>query len=252
MKKIISICLFILLTSFCLNAGEEPVKFATGEWKPYVGEKMENYGFASEVISTACKASGLNYEYNFYPWKRAEKNVLIGSEFATFPFKETPERLKKFNFSDTLYKSNYGILILKSNKKLQNFKYSKVEDLKGFRVGIVANTEPIKLPVKKAGGIIEEVPSSEKNIKKLEYGRLDFYIDDRAVIFQSINEIYNKKEIKKFVLLDEKFGEENEFKLMVSKKYPNSDKILKQFNKGLRLIKQNGEYQNILNKYGMK
>lgn len=251
MKKLIIFILFSLTATLAF-AEEKPITFAIGEWNPYTGEKLKNYGLATEIVSAACDSVGIKYKYTFYPWKRAENNVQDGVDFATFPFKRTSERIVKFNFSDTLFNSSYGILILKDHKKTAGFKFTEPKDLAGFKVGIVAGTDPIKLPVEKAGGVIEEVQNSEQNINKLESERIDFYIDDAAVIYQTLNRIYNETQAKKFTMLDKRFGDENEFQLMVSKTYPKSNEILSKFNEGLKKIKENGEYSKILKQYGLK
>jgi len=89
-------------------------------------------------------------------------------------------------------------------------------------------------------------------LKKLEINRIDFFIEDRAVIYQGLKKTYNEQQIKNFAFLNERFGNNNEYKIMVSKNYPNSKTLLEKLNKGLSIIKKNGEYQKILEKYGMK
>lgn len=81
-------------------------------------------------------------------------------------------------------------------------------------------------------------------------GRRDFYIDDQAVIYDSIKRIF-PNEIKYFAVLEKPFDEARENYVMVSRKYPNSAKILEKFNYGLEIIKKNGEYERIIKKYNL-
>lgn len=229
------------------------VRFAIGEWEPYTGQNMEAYGMASEVVTAACAATGLKVEYEFFPWKRAEANVQRGTHFATFPYQETADREPKYYFSDSLCRSTNGILLHRGNARIASFSYANPEDLKGFRVGTLAGSDAINLPLRNAGAEVEEVQNVEQNLKKLEMNYLDCVIDDRPVLHMAVKKLFGADLAKRseFYLADKGFGGVTDYKLMVSRTYPNARDLLARFNAGLKLIKANGEYPKILKKYGM-
>lgn len=231
----------------------DSVKFAIGEWEPYTGQKMEAYGVISEVVTAACKAGGLTAEYAFFPWKRAEAGVEGGTYFATFPYQETRDRNTKYHFSEILFKSPNGILLRKGNPRTAKFTYSSPSDLKGFRIGTLAGSDALILPLRDAGADVEEVQAVEQNIKKLELNRLDVVIDDRPVLFMATKKFCGSDvaKLSQFHFTDKDFGSNKEYKLMVSKKYPGSRELLNKLNTGLKAIKASGEYQKILKKYGL-
>lgn len=253
MKTIASFFSIVLSLLFVcsVSAEETKVPFAIGEWEPYTGEKIENSGMAGEIVTAACKAVGLQAVYEFVPWKRAENNVLNGSQFGTFPYKEMPERTANYLFSNTLFSSSFGILRHKKNSKTSTLKYEKADDFQGHSVGIITGTDAIKFPLEKAGAKVEEIPTGEQNLKKLEAGRIDFYIDDKAVIFQALKKNYNAEQMNEFEFLQSDFGEKNDFKIMISKQYKDSKELLVQINDGLEKIKESGEKKSILAKYGL-
>ena len=252
MKKfamILSVILTFMLSGSLSAASDVP--FAIGEWAPYTGEAIDNHGMASEIVSAACKAVGLNAAFSFEPWKRAEHAVQSGNSFGTFPYKEMAERQTDFLFSDTLFSSSFVILAYARNSKTDGFQYGKDADFKDFSVGIVAGTSAIKNPLTALGVKVEEVTRAEQNLKKLKAGRIDFYIDDRSVVRQALKETFSEAEMADFTFLDKGFGDTNEFKIMVSKKYPDSAALLKQINDGIAKITASGEHAAILIKYGM-
>ena len=242
---------FSLLFIVGVSAEETKIKFSIGEWEPYTGEKIENFGMATEFVTAACKAVGLQAEFDFSPWKRAEHNVLSGSSFGTFPYKEIQERTGDYLFSNTLFSSSFGILKYKKNAKTSSFKFVSAEDFKTYTVGIVAGTDAIKIPLEKAEVKVEDVPTGDQNLKKLEAGRLDFYIDDKAVIFQALKRNYSAEQMAEFEFLESSFGEKNDFKIMISKAYPESNALLEKINDGLNKIIESGEHKTILAKYGL-
>lgn len=92
-KTVIIYCIFLSIP-FIGKASEIP--FATGEWAPFTGKKLPEYGMITEIVSAACSAANLTPQYHFYPWKRAELNVVEGNVFATFPYRKTSKREKLF------------------------------------------------------------------------------------------------------------------------------------------------------------
>lgn len=232
---------------------EDRVKFAIGEWEPYTGQQMESQGMVTEIVTAACIAAGLKVEYAFFPWRRAESNVEAGSHFATFPYRITKDRSLKYDFSDTLIRSSNGILFHKGNPRTSHFVYANLEDLKDFRIGIIAGADAIRLPLQQIGADVEEVQNVDQNIKKLASARLDCVIDDRPVLFQALRKTYGSEvdKLNGFRFSERGFGETTTYCLLVSRKYPNAKALLQKFNAGLKQIKAGGAYQKILKNHGM-
>ena len=208
MKKLLVLCaiVFSFYIAISVSAAEVEVKFSIGEWEPYTGRKIENYGMASAIVAAACEAANIKPIFEFMPWKRGEQTVMDGGNFATFPYKEIEERKSNYMFSATLFSSNFAMLTHYKNSKLSQFSYQKPKDLQPYSIGIVAGTDAIKFPLEKVGVQVEEVPTAEQNLKKLETGRIDFYIDDKAVIYQALKKSYGPEQMADFVFLKEYFG----------------------------------------------
>jgi polar amino acid transport system substrate-binding protein len=104
--------------------------------------------------------------------------------------------------------------------------------------------------LEKADLKFESTTSIDQSIHKLVAGRLDFCIDDRVVLYDAILRLY-PDEINHFKFLPKPFGKKTPTGLLVSRMYPKAKIILDKFNKGLVIIKQNGEYDRIVQKYRM-
>lgn len=253
MKRSLLFWLVTAVIIFSTNtmAEETTISFSIGEWAPYTVENVDGHGMATEIVTAACKAAGLVAEYEFAPWKRAENNVQAGKNFGTFPYKVIESRLETFVFSDTMFSNSFGVVTHAANTKTTGFIFSKPGDFKGFKVGIIAGTDAIKNALSAEGIEVEEVQDVKQNLSKLEVGRIDFYIDDKAVIYQAIQSNYPGDKARNFVFTDKGFGEMNDWKIMVSKEYPGGADILEKINGGLKKIKETGEYETIMKKYGM-
>ena len=122
-----------------------------------------------------------------------------------------------------------------------------------MRVGTLAGSDAVSLPLQRAGADIYEVQDITQNLMKLEGHRLDCVVDDRPVLRAAL-EVYCGKDLRRrdqFYFADAAFGPATEYRLMVSRRYPGSRDLLEKFNAGLRKLKTTGEYQRLLKQHGM-
>lgn len=230
-----------------------PVRFAIGEWAPYTRQEQPSLGMATEIVTAASMAAGLEPDYQIFPWKRAEARVLDGSFFATFPYQETPERKGAFLFSEIICRSSNALLLHRGNARMNAFRFSKAEDLDGLRIGTLAGSDAVSAPLRQSGALVEEVQSVDQNLRKLEADRIDCIIDDRPVLYAALVAYCagDAQRLGRFYFAERPFGSATDYRLMVSMRYPDARVLLARFNAGLRKIKANGEYQKILRKYGL-
>ncbi|MBF0230103.1 MAG: transporter substrate-binding domain-containing protein [Desulfamplus sp.] len=245
MKKIILLVVLVFLSATICSAAK--VILVTGEWPPYTSEKMEGYGFLSEIVSAVFKEAGVEIEYQFYPWLRCEKNIKEGKAYAAFPYIITDERKAIYDFSDPLGKSSFCLFYLKSNIKT-DVVWEKYEDLKKYNVGGTAGYWYEKA-FADAGIKLDLASSDELGVKKLHGGRFDLLATDELVGWSLIKTLF-PADIKKFAVV-EKHLNNDELRLMVSKTYPDSQAITKKVNEALQRIKDKGIYSEILKKYNI-
>ena len=98
MKKVLLIVFFSLCT---LSAFSKTVKLATTEWAPFVGKKLKNKGFTTDILKHAFKAAGYDIKVKIIPWKRVLSQVKKGKYDAGYPAYDSAERRKIYNYSET-------------------------------------------------------------------------------------------------------------------------------------------------------
>ena len=249
MKYLLLIGALILSTGVCY-AKDIQVVFATGEWPPFSSENLPEYGRATALVTAISKAAGIHPVYKFFPWKRAELKVAKGEIFAAFPYAISEERKDFYDFSETLFYGVNVFMYYNQNPKAELFiTYDTIDDLRGYRIGGISGSF-LNSSFKRAGIEFETTTSIDQSIHKLVAGRLDPCIDDRVVLYDAIQRLYPDKS-DQFRVLSKPFGRKTPTGLLVSRTYPEAREILKQFNKGLTIIKQNGTYDRIIKKYHM-
>lgn len=249
MKHLLLIVTLIVFSGVCA-AEDVQVVFATGEWLPYTSETLPEYGAATALVSAICRAGGIQPVYQFYPWKRAEQMVADGEVFAAFPYVISDERKTAYDFSDIFF---YGVNVFvyyeKNPKTAAPVPYDTLDDLRGYRIGGFRGAfwEPV---FEKAGLPYQDTTTVDQSIRKLVADRLDLCIDNQVVLYDAIQRLF-PDDIAHFKTLPKPFGEKMPNALLVSRTYPEAQDILKKFNEGLAIMKQNGEYDRLIEKYHM-
>lgn len=246
--KIIPLIMIFFFFTGTGHAENMRVVFATGEWPPFTSTKLQNYGRATALVSAICKIAGIQPVYKFYPWRRAEAKVLNGDAFAAFPYAISDERKASFDFSEILFYGLNIVVYYEHNPNIpSHFNYESLADLLGYRIGGISGSF-LNTTLEKAGIDYEPTTSIDQSIQKLVAGRLDFCIDDQVVLADAIQRLYPHKS-DKFRISPKPFGERKPTALLVSRTYPDAKQILDKFNKALAVMKQNGEYDKIIDEF---
>lgn len=245
-KLVVLMVALALLSGMGLSAQNVPI--ATGEWAPWVGEKLPGQGLSTEVIVAACKQAGLTPVFSWYgdAWTRCEADIAKGSAWATYPYTVTPERSKTYDFSDVLV-SGRGLIYYVDGKgkdiawnRLADFGSATFIGIAGYDYGETMAKENIKTVA---------ALNTDSAFMMLKAGRGDYFISDEYVASASIKTVFGSESSKLKTVT--KPWKEAQYRLMVSKTYPGAQDILKKFNAGLAAIKANGTLKAILAKYGM-
>ena len=228
----------------------EKVILATGEWEPLTSENLPGYGCFTELVSAAFQEVGLSPEYRFFPWVRAEAELESGRVFGIFPYTTTAERKAKYDYSDTIMYSTYKFFYyLPAGKIKPNLTWEKLSELKSYVLG--GNPGYWYDKVFRDNGLqVDYVYTEEQNLSKLVAGRVDLVPQEEIVGWQLIRRLY-PKDVDKFATVAQAL-QQSELSVMISRAYPKSASLRAQLNLGLKKIRQNGIYQKILAKYGIK
>jgi polar amino acid transport system substrate-binding protein len=222
------------------------LRFALLEWPPHTTKKMVGFGVASELVSAVTKEMNIEAKYQFFPLKRVLHRVKDGKDWAAFPGSYTNKRAETFYYSDPIFPQVDRFFYYKSKP---NIKFKELKDLKNLTVG---GTKGFWYAddFKKAGLKTYYVADDILAMKMLVGGRINLVAVNDIVGWQIIKEHFPDK-ISSFGVLEKPLRVKENF-LLASKKYPDSLLILKKFNQALKIVKDNGTYLKIANKYNLQ
>ena len=233
---------------FAVNLAEanEVVKMETVVWPPYYSDTLPNNGPMVEITKEAFKRVGITVEVKFVPWARAQENVKAGKTMGLFCPYITEER-KKYSVYTTepvgFVKS--GLITLSDN----NFTYEKLEDLKKYKFGVLRSTSISK--------DFDEADYLKKNYTNGEINNLRMLLNGRVDIIAGSYANYS------FILKNKLLKDTSLIKLIepaldlgvlyhsFSKKIPGHKRLRDLFDKGIKMIREDGTYEKILKKHGI-
>ena len=219
-----------------LNAEFAPFESITSEGK------ME--GFDIDLMDALGKAGGFQVEYKHQPWEGLFTTINTGDADAIISaVTMTDERKQTMAFSDPYYTITQIVLVP------QGKSVASVNDLKNLdKVGVVTGQTGDLAVQKILGATSDKIVRYETfalAAKEIENGSVDVVISDSAVV---ANYVKNNGD-KGFAMVQVPDFAEEHYGIAVAK---DNTELLNTFNAALKTIKENGEYQKILDKYFAK
>ena len=134
MTAMLAVIYFSFLTP---SRSVQPVKLVTGEWAPYTGEDLADYGIVTAIVTHILGQMGYRAEYEFMPWSLGESLVADSqrndSARGIFPYMKTAEREQKFYFSRKIIDIDYAVFYHKARNP-NAAKINSAADLKDHRI----------------------------------------------------------------------------------------------------------------------
>jgi len=237
--------LFFIISLFFLNLtyinANDTIRISNGEWPPYLSKDLKKYGVTSHIVQEAFALENINVKYEWFPWKRALHMAEVGEINASIAWSKTKEREKNFLFSDVIIEGNVVFFHLKSQK----FDWSTFKDLKNLRIGNIIGYKyenKIQEIINIKDTDIFEVIDEKKLFQMLLKGRFHAVIINLDVGYGILNKYFTKDEINSITFHQKPFHDEK-LRLLFSKKMNENAELLRQFNKGLKRLKNSGVFE---------
>jgi polar amino acid transport system substrate-binding protein len=221
------------------------IRLANGEWPPYTGQHLPDYGCDSQVVTEAFALEGLRVEYEFLPWARGMLLSQNGVMDGAIEWAGTPEQQRTHFVNDEPLSKQQWVFFYRRDS---SHPWQHLEDLKdrtiGLTIGYAYNDAFAELrrqyPV-----MFKEAASDLINFKKLLSGRIDLFPIERAVGYFLIRKELSPEEQVKLAE-DPKSLVEFTPHLLLSRVRPENEQRMQLFERGLRRLKASDRYRAIM------
>ncbi|MEH6343863.1 MAG: transporter substrate-binding domain-containing protein [Bermanella sp.] len=236
--------IFLVLLSLGV-AAKDTVTIGSGEWIPLTGENIKHGGFCGHVVSEAFKLAGYDVQFNYAPWKRVITRLKQGVDDSSLCWIKNAEREEFFLYSDTIMVQKKVFF----HRKDFNFDWNSLDDLGQYKIGSVRGWslgEELDKAQKEGKINVNYTNSDVQNFKKLLLGRIDLYPSELVVGYTTMQKITTPANMR-LITNHKKPIIESSYYLILSKKIPKPrlNKLLIDFNRGLKLLKDSGQYEKM-------
>lgn len=212
-------------------------------------------GIDIDLIHEIFISLDLKYEVQILPWARAWKMMEFGYADSSLSTSIKPKR-KKYVFypKEDMWLSEY-VFFVKKEKYQKNFNGFEDAIKNKLMIGIIRGNSYHKsfwkaFPNQLDGSLnpqLEAVKNVDLNFKKLLYNRIDLYIIDKTIGLYTLRKMGLSKNITYYKNVIFTKG----YPMAFSKKskFQNIRQIIQQYDNKLKLLKNNGTYDQIMNKW---
>lgn len=216
-----------------LDANESP---------PFWSIELPYDGMCGEIVHAISSEVGLNSYIRFFPLTRLieddSNNDLGNPQFY----------MASQDFEAVIPVAIYNTAVFyhkpKHDKKPS---FRNLEDLKGYKIGVLKGTLANFSKFEKAGISFEESYTQKSLFKKLKRGRVDLVVEIELLGRNMIKKLY-PEEAEDFAA-EAIPGSAAPIAILLDDDYPDATVIGDQYRLGLSRIIDNGRYQKILDKY---
>ncbi len=228
----------VLPASDHVNITGKPVVFLGNQSLPPMNYVKDGkpVGVVIDLAEALAKRMLHPVEIRLMEWGEAQKRVVDGQADALLQINANPARLKVFDFSEPLLSSEFSIFTTSRHHGIKS-----MQDLRGLKVGVEGNGLPILLLQKDPQIIVEVIPDFVVGFTKLKNGEIDAVVADRWVgcYVLAENNIHNIKMVEEPI--------SRSYSSIAVKK--GNDFLLADINKALFEIRNDGTYDNIIEKW---
>jgi len=242
MKKSIGwiVGIFVYFSFHAICFAEETVRIATGEWSPYISEKLKHYGVVTRIVTEAFALEGIKIEYQFVPWKRAILWVESGKQDGSSVWAYNSDRGERFLFSDPVVSAKYVFF----HRKDYKFDWETIEDIRGKEIGIILGYTygaAFNKALKARQLLTIAVSYEEQIFSMLLKKRVEIVPMALEVGYDILQRKFKPKE-SQLITHHPKPLRDKPSHLIFSKKIKRNQRLVKLFNKGLKRLRTSGRY----------
>lgn len=244
--KILKIVITVFTLTLTSNAKAESLQLYLENFPPYnYAEGKQLKGINTEIIQKLCEHTAIECDMTLYPWTRAYNLALNNNNAGVFSTGFSPERQNLFKWVGPLEASGTLIYRLKTRTDIE---LSDISQLRSYSIAIVRDTVTkqfmLNLDLVDEENFIE-FSYLEEYLPLFFSGKVDLITGSKYTLPYILRELHYTSTLMEpiYSLGDSVYGNY----LALNKNI--DDAIVSKLNAALAKLKQEPEYQEIINKY---
>lgn len=235
-------------------ADERPLPIGVAEFPPfkYTSADGKVIGSDTEIVEQVIKRMGYRPDIQMQPWTRVQQSGERGEFAAIYSFTKTPEREQLYYFSDPIN----TVKDVFYKKKSTPLPWATFDDLGTMHLATSAGYNYAQIfkdavAQKKFRSVHETFGAAPElvNLRNLLLGRVDITICEVSVCQHLIKT--HEPEFNEVDFAPLAIGPVRNFYVGFSKKWPEAERLNREFNEELRKLVASGQRKKIFKKYSI-
>lgn len=230
-----------LFCSLLGSAQADTLRIATGEFPPYATTLRPDNGVALSIVRRAFELGGHQVSFTFLPWSRAQVETEAGQWDGSAHWGASEERRQKFLLSDNIISEQWVML----HRRTLAFDWKTVDDLQPFVIGVIRDytyTPEFWAAVRSGRLTSSSVPNNLAGLKMLQAGRIDVLPLERNLACDLLAQHFDDAAAGQLAAHPRLMTDSFTTHVIFPKDKPASARLLADFNRGLKRLKETPEY----------
>ena len=225
---------------------QESYQIATIEYPPFYQDTQIDKGIACELVIEALKIEQKQVEFRFIPPMRMLLDINSNITLCGLG-----RDLQKDNIdievSDTIFNVQLSFLY-DSRKHPNGIQFSQLSDLKNYTIGVLSKSKTEELLKSHQHTALISNTSTTGLAKQLVNNRIDLWATVDIAGLMLMDELLPNDKV---YYKSTKPFQVSEINVVIPKRMDKDKELLNAINSGIKILKENGEYQKIIDKYLM-
>lgn len=196
-------------------------------------------GISAEIVAAILRTARIQDRPVVQPWKRCLSDIANGTTDLVPNASLNEERAQYALFSKAIYRTHMAFFYDRQKYRTPPV-IRTLDDLRAYRVGGVLGFNYAYLG---ETFIDTGAKSREALLLKLEAGRIDLAVEQREVMLEVIRRNGFRRD--QFSYVTDPFVDEKTFHIMVSKRHPDAQNLLKKIDAAIDALIRNGTLSRI-------
>jgi polar amino acid transport system substrate-binding protein len=238
------------LLSLCLCgavwAEVDKVSLVTGDdYAPFTGQDLPDGVLVTKVVRAALAEREVTSSLEWRPWNRGLLMTLKGRYDATFPYTSSLERQTDYLYSEPMLVISEHVYSLAGAP----LEADNLAALEGKRLCLPLGWQPPAAIQNMIDQRLLQVHAPVGLIQCVELlllGRNDFFVAGSLLAEAALREV--GEPLSRLHRSQSAFGDTS-LHLLVARSHPRAEQVLQQFNEGLALLRERGDYPGLIQHY---
>lgn len=220
------------------------IRLTSGEWKPYTGQNLPDFGCDSRIVAGVFSHLGYTVKFGFFPWARGFHLAETGEWDGTFEWANTADTRQAFFVSKEPISHQQFVFFHRVDRPLV---WETKEDLSGKIIGLTSGYlysglfDDIRDDPK---FMFEEASTDEANFEKLLAGRIDIFPMELNVGLLILKKNFSTNQVSQLTHHIKPLSEFLPY-VFLTKKNPDNEKLMQQFDMEFEFFEKSGELQRL-------